>query len=111
MIYRKEFTFDFSSTATVLNELTDMLRGEVVKVVVKVPDFTNDITVTVVIRNGVEMYESATLSDNEEYNITLCRNECILMRHQEECVEATLSGVAGGTGGELTVILYVDTAE
>lgn len=109
MINKKEFLFNFSATETTLSLLTDRLRGEVLKVVIEVPEFTNDITTTVTVKNGIEMYVSEPLPDNEEYNITLCRNECILMRHVDECLEVVLSGVAGGTGGEVIVNLYVES--
>ena len=85
------------------------IKGEVVKLVVVVPDWTNTVTTTVKMINGdtKEIFASSALAQDDEYDITLIEYECIIMGDSGEKWQLALSGVPGGTGGTATVTAYV----
>lgn len=113
------FTFgadDLSKTSDF--DLDARLRGEVIKMLVILPDWTNTVyaIVTGWNKDGKEIFKSDAMSKNEEYDITLIRNEYILygvageklkvaLYDDEEC---TTLGDPGGSGGEVTVELLVE---
>lgn len=113
------FTFgadDLSKTSDF--DLDARLRGEVIKMLVILPNWTNTVyaIVTGWNKDGKEIFKSDAMAQNEEYDITLIRNEYILygvaneqlkvaLYDDEEC---TTPGDPGGSGGEVTVELLVE---
>lgn len=87
------------------------IKGEVVKLVVVVPDWTN-VNITTVISlinaDGKEIFATASMAENDEYDITLDSNECIILGQTGEKWKATLSGVPGGTEKTVIVTPYVE---
>lgn len=109
-LFRKySYSFDFLSTdisKTAAIDPTLGIAGEVIKIVVILPNWTNMVTTRVTMNNadGKEIFLQTALDQNDEYDITLIPNECIVMGQDGEEWQITLSGAPGGTGG--TVILY-----
>lgn len=86
------------------------VAGEVLKLVVTLPDWTNTVTAVVSMNNAdsKEVFASDSMAQNDDYDITLARSECIIMGQADEEWKITLSGVPGGTGGTATVTAYVE---
>lgn len=86
------------------------IAGEVVKIIVTIPDFTNTVStrVSMINEDTKEIFITQPLAQNENYDITLIQNECIIMGDTGEEWKTTLSGVPGGTGGTVTVTAYVE---
>ena len=78
--------------------------------IVTLPNWSNDVTAVVSLINAdsKEIFKSSSLNRDEEYDITLARNECILLGDGGEKMKVTLSGVPGGTGGTAKVTMYVE---
>lgn len=86
------------------------IKGEVIKFVLVLPDWTNTVTAVVSMNNadGKEVFADDSRAQNEEYDITLDRNECIILGQADEEFVVTLSGVPGGSGGTATVTVYAE---
>ena len=84
------------------------IKGEVVKLVVIIPDWTNTVTTAVKMINSdaKEIFASSAMAQDDEYDITLIAYECIIMGDSGEKFQLALSGVPGGTGGTVTVTAY-----
>lgn len=109
---RREHSFVFGAaetSKTVSIDFADGICGEVIKLVVVMPDWTNTVTARLTMNNvdGHEVYESLAMDKNEEYNITPCRKECLQAGETGEEWVVTLSGVPGGTGGTITLNTYM----
>jgi len=108
--YSYSFVFgaaDLSKTAAILYYLG--IKGEVVKLVATIPNWTNTVTAVITMDNAdsKEIFQSSSLAQNEEYDITLIPNECVIMGAEGEQWKITLSGVPGGAGGTVTLTAYV----
>lgn len=90
--------------------IADHLRGEVIKMLVTLPEFDTpgSATVTGWNRDGKEIFESDPMAHNEEYDITLIRNEFILFGIEGEKLKMTLSGAPGSGGAVATVQVAVE---
>lgn len=107
-IKRRVYNFEFATDDLTLDENIVNIYGEVVKILVIIPNWTNTVSLNVRMTNGGgrEIFKSSDLDQDEEYDITLCRNECICV--ENECKwNITLSGVPGGTGGTVQLIAYI----
>jgi hypothetical protein len=82
--------------------------GFLVALVVDVPDFTNNITVTAAVQDadGLELYSLAAIAKNNTQVIHMLEKYCPV--YGETTVALTLSGVAGGSGGTITVTPIVE---
>lgn len=104
------FVFGASDTSktSAINHVLG-IKGEVVKLVVTLPDWTNTVTAIVSMNNedSKEVFESSSLAQNDDYDITLNRYECIILGQEDEEWKVTLSGVPGGSGGTVTISAYV----
>lgn len=87
------------------------VKGEVAKCLVTVPNFTNAVNAVVSVENedSFEIWASGALPEAEDYDITLARGECILQGKSTEKFKVTLSGVPGGSGGTVSVTIYIKT--
>lgn len=109
---KRSYTFEFGSADQIKVATIDPalgIKGEVAKLIVTIPNWSNDVTAVVSMDNAdsKEMFAADPLDRNDEYNITLIEDECIIMGATGEQWEVTLSGVPGGTGGTVTVTAYV----
>jgi hypothetical protein len=86
------------------------VRGEVLKMFVTLPDWANTVTavVTGINQADKEIFASDSMAQNEEYDITLSRNEFLLFGVATEQLKVTLSGVPGSGGGTAEVTVSVD---
>lgn len=86
------------------------IKGEMVKFVLTLPNWTNTVTAVVSMNNadGKEIFADSSRAQNEEYDVTLDSNECIILGQEGEEFVVTLSGVPGGSGGTVTVTAYVE---
>ena len=82
-------------------------RGLIHSIVLVVPNFTNAVTATLTITNqdGVEIYNSTAKARNATYALTQLWDKVPIVG--SNTVTVTLSGVAGGTGGDVTVSIYM----
>ena len=103
------FVFGISDTLKAV-DMNRYVLGEVVKMVVVLPNWTNTVTAQVQAFNGdsKEIFESSALAQNAEYDITLDRNECIILGDSDEEFKIKLSGAPGGSGGTATLTVYVE---
>ena len=114
-LFRKySYSFDFSSTDTSKTATIDPtlgIAGEVIKIVVVLPNWTNTVTALVTMNNsdGKEIFLQTALDQNDEYDITLIPNECIVMGQDGEEWKITLSGAPGGIGGKVTLYAYMES--
>ena len=111
----KKYSYEFEiaddeTSAEVTIDAKLGIKGEVIKLIVEVPDWTNTVTtvVSAINSDSLEMFASSSLAQNDDYNITLAHNECVIMGDTDEKYKVTLSGVPGGTGGTVTITVYVE---
>ncbi len=105
------FTFGSADEAKTSNfSIADHIRGEVIKMLVTLPEFATpgSATVTGWNQDGKEIFESDAMAHNEEYDITLIRNEFILFGVSTEQLKMTLSGAPGSGGAVATVEVAVE---
>ena len=104
------FVFDIPDTTQEAEILAYRgLHGEVVKLIVILPAWTDGVTATITMINEdeKEIFKSSALPGNDEYDITLAYNECIIMGDSGEKWVMTLSD-ATVTGGESTITAYIE---
>lgn len=108
--YSYDFTIGAAETSDEVAINPDLgIKGEVLKIVVEIPDWTNTVTTVVSCLNAdaKEIFASSSLSQDDEYDITLRSNECIIMGDTGEKWKVTLSGVPGGSGDDVKLTVYV----
>lgn len=108
-IKEQDYSLVIAADETTQSAAITGIVGEVAKLVVVIPDYTNTVTTTVSLINGdsKEIFTTSAMAQNDEYAITLSRNEALLVGATNEAWKVTLSGVPGGTGGTVTVSAYV----
>ena len=109
--YVHTFSFGSGDTSKTSNfDATKHIRGEVIKMLVTLPEFANpgSATVTGWNQNDKEIFESDAMAHDEEYDITLIRNEFILFGVATEYLKVTLSGSAGSGGADIEVTVGVE---
>ncbi len=111
----KRFSYTFEFGAADLSEVSAIdpklgIKGEVAKLIIKLPNWTNAVTAVVSMNNsdGDEIFADDPRARDDDYAVTLDRNECIILGQTDEEWKITLSGVPGGTGGTATVVVYVE---
>lgn len=106
---KKTYSFVFEADDTSKTSAISGITGEVAKLVLTLPDWTNTVTCIASANNGddKEIFATTAKAQNDDYAITLSRHECILVGATGEEWELTLSGVPGGTGGTATLTAYV----
>lgn len=109
-IKRRFYSFDFESTDTTIEAPITGVQGEVFKLVISIPEFTNTPTLVITMRNGgeKEIFKTQSLVHNEDYNITTCRGECLEVESSTARWIATLSETPGSSG---TITLTTYTGE
>ena len=106
----REFSFSSTDESIILPiEINKVLPCEIVKLVITTPNWTDNVTTQIKMFNedDKELFTTGDLNRNEEYDITLCDNECIILGVDNEVWKAVLSAPPGGTGGTITMTLYM----
>ena len=110
----KKFTYNFIFGAADETKTVDLdsklgIKGSVIKIIATIPDWTNPVTTTITILNedSKEVWKHQALTENEEYDITLANNKCILLSHTGEQIKIDLSGPPGVGGGTVIITMYV----
>jgi len=105
---RTKNTFAFAATGTQLTSLIHE-NGSISLMVIEVPNFTNTITITVTVldTDGDTLWESGSLAKNS----TVRRTGLSIPVDYGYTIQVDLSGVAGGSGGTVTVKNYVQTED
>ena len=110
----RKLTREFVFTATNLTQTLPVIAKEdqcreVVKMIVTIPNWTENISTVIKMFNSdnKEIFTTGTLNRNQEYDINLCPNECIIMGGCVETWSAELSGNPGGSGGTISMTLYL----
>jgi hypothetical protein len=95
-------TVSFGATGTT-GSMSFSHVGFLTTLILDVPNFTNAVTVTaaVVDADSNELYSLAAIAKNETKVIHFENDYCPV--YGETTVSLTLSGAAGGTGGDITV--------
>lgn len=114
----KKHSYSFVLGAAETSKTADIdptlgIKGEVVKLVVTLPDWTNTVTaiMSMINSDSKEVFASDSHDQNDEYDITLVVDECIILGKTGEKWKVTLSGVPGdigdGIGGTVILTAYV----
>lgn len=114
----KKHTYTFTFGEGDLSQEVDIepelgIKGEVVKMIIVLPNWTNNVTAVVSMINSdaKEAFADDSRARNDEYDIVLDRNECIVLGKTGEKWKLTLSGVPGGGAGVVgiaTVTPYLE---
>lgn len=101
-------TFTFGSTdesKESIIPIADHLKGEVIKMLVTLPEFgtPGSATITGLNQGGKEIFESDAMAHNDDYDITLIRNEFILFGVSDEKLKMTLSGILGSGSASVEI--------
>jgi hypothetical protein len=104
MIEIKE-TLSFDATTTELTKLITT-NGFIKRIFYSTPDFTNAVTTTITVldRDGNEIYASAALNENTSAHI----DSLDIPVDEGYSLKATLSGAAGAGGGDVSLKLFAD---
>ena len=109
--YSYDFIFLTADTSKTIDlDPTLGIRGDITKVIITIPDWTNTVTtdITVLNEDSKEIWEYTSLDQNDEYDITLADNKCTLLGHDGEQIKITLSNQPGSGGGTVVVTIYVE---
>lgn len=101
---RTKNKFTFAATGTNIQQ-TVQESGIIPIIVIDVPDFTNDVTTTITIKDidGYTLWVSDTLLKNSEY----IRPNLEIPIDYSYTIDVDISGVAGAGGGDVNVMLYI----
>ena len=104
MVPKQTLAFDEDDT---VKTFTMNVRGLLHTIVMKVANFTNVVTATLTIANSNsdDIYDSTAKAKNATYVLNELLDKVPLVG--DHTVTVTLSGAAGGTGGDVEVTLYV----
>lgn len=104
-IKRLKKTFTFGATGTTSTDQSIPVEGIIRSMTVDVPNFTNAITAAVTLEDSDALvyFDSGNLAKN-----TLHQVSCGVGLDGSGNLCVDISGVAGGTGGTVTVILFVE---
>lgn len=111
----KKHTYTFTFGAVDLFQEVDIdpelgVKGEVIKMIIVLPNWTNNVTaiVSMINSDAKEAFADDSRARNDEYDVVLDTNECIVLGQTGEKWKITLSGVPGGAGGVATVTPYLE---
>ena len=95
----------FSATDTTKSFIINR-SGEIPFIRMLVPNFTNVVTATLTVENGDgdEIWNSGAKAKNATYLMQMS----IPIATETNTVKVTLSGAAGGTGGDVLVTVYLE---
>ncbi len=101
--FRQIQTLTFGATGTE-KSFTLSVNGEAQHIRFVVPNFTNAVTATLTVHDegGYEVYNSTAKAKNASYWLSPVQ----VPLTGYNTVKVTLSGNAGGTGGDVVVVLY-----
>lgn len=104
-IKRVKKTFVFGATGTTATDQNIPVEGIIRSMTVDVPNFTNSITATVTLEDSDSLvyFSSGALAKN-----TLHQVACGVGLDGASNLCVDISGVAGGTGGTVTVVLFIE---
>lgn len=102
-IVRLKYTLSFGAAETTQTQ-TFSLEGEIRHLHVRCPDFTNGPTVTITINDvdGYAYYSGSAITHNTNDNSTPN-----VFLAGVGSLTATLSGVPGGAGGDVIIVMHV----
>jgi len=102
---KHSFTYDATTTTATAKAVNE--SGFIRSIAVVMPNFTNSITATLSVKDvdGYEVISKASIAENAT---TVYLKEEVPI-YYDSTMTITLSGAAGGTGGTVYVVLYVDT--
>jgi len=103
--YRKKLVLSFGASDTEKSQEI-YLDGLCHRLHVRLPNFSNAVTATVAMadNDNYAYFEQTGLAKNANHNIA--PDPPLLLLGEGGTVKMTLSGVPGGTGGEVVVALY-----
>ena len=113
---KRSYTFEFGAADEYIEADIDPklgIKGEVVKIIITLPNWVNTVTAVVSLINAdaKEVFADSARNQDDDYSVTLVRNEAIILGQSGEKFKVTLSGVPGGVGeivGTATVTAYVE---
>ena len=105
---RTTSTFEFAATGT---ELTTLIceNGYLTDYVLTVPNFTNNVTATLSILDDNDV--TIWTGDAKARNATAVVNSLTVPVDRNFTLKCTLSGVAGGSGGDVVAQTFIQTAK
>lgn len=103
-IKRYKYTFAFAATGLTSTDVDLPMEGEIVAMHVRTPGFTNDVTTIITLEDADDYIYYQTASLNRSLNTNIASPTCI---GGATTLSADISGVAGGAGGTVTVVLFV----
>ena len=109
-IQKKDYSFSIATDETTQTASIVSVNGEVSKLVVTIPDYTNTVTTTISCNNAdsKEIFTTVAMAQNDDYDITLARNECLVVGSAANEWLVTLSGVPGGAAASVvTMAAYI----
>lgn len=110
-IQKKDYSFSIAVDETTQTADIVSLNGEVAKLVVTIPDYTNTVTTTISCNNAdsKEIFTTVAMAQNDDYDITLARHECLIVGSANNEWKVTLSGVPGGAAASVvTMAAYIN---
>lgn len=101
---RYKYTFTFGASGLTSTDAAIGVEGEIVAMHVRTANFTNDVTTIVTLEDedGYAYYQSASLNRNTNTNVA--SPSCL---SGVSALSADISGNAGGSGGTVTVVMFV----
>jgi hypothetical protein len=105
-VHRLEIEFPFGAAGTG-KEVQSTIEGEIKQIHLRVPDFANNVTLTLSVEdNSYEIFTAGAKAKNANYNLKAADlDESILITSTAK-FKATLSGDAGGDGGIAKAVVY-----
>lgn len=105
-VHRLEVGFPFGAAGTE-KSVQSVIEGEIKQIHLRVPDFTNDVTLTLSVEDyGYEIFTAGAKAKNANYNLKAADlDESILITSTAK-FKATLSVDAGGDGGTAKAVIY-----
>jgi hypothetical protein len=109
---RRKNVFSFGATGTVLTQ-TLQNTGWIEMIIIDIANFSNVVTATVTINDpdGYEVYNSTALAKNtvtkQGDSFGAADVGAIPIHYDDFTMTVTISGVAGGTGGDVKVISFI----
>jgi hypothetical protein len=103
-ITRYKYEFAFGAVDTTSTDIPLAIEGEIVSMHVRTPSFTNNVTTQITLEDEDDYayYQSAALARGANTNVSA--PTCL---SGNSVLSADVSGAAGGTGGTVTVVLFV----
>lgn len=103
-LQRYKYEFVFAAAGTTSTDIPLTIEGEIISMHVRTPNFTNNVTTQITLEDAdnYAYYQGAALNRNTNTNVD--KPTCL---SGATTLSADISGAAGGTGGTVTVVLFV----